>query len=282
MYSLTASNKRGEELALTQTGAFSIVNTDGFDPPDATINTDELAGYDGGTFNSSRLNMRTIALTLAINSPVLDNRLTLYRFFSPKNYVKLTYKTEAREMYAEGYVQTMQVDLYGQKEIAQITVICPNPYLRGIERENVVFSYVEDLFEFPFAIESDGIPFSELVGVTERVINNHGDIPTGAVFRIKARGQVMIPKILCADSGEYLQFALSMDDGDTITVSTEQGNKYATFTHNDIETNCIGDITAGSTFFSLMAGESSIVLDASSGAEYLEAVINFDVLYMGV
>ena len=282
MYSLKAKNERNEELELTHNSAYSIVSTDGFDPPDAVINTITGAGMDGSIYNSSRLEHRTITLTIAINSPALQNRHNLYKFFAPKSLVKLTYETEAREQYTEGYVQTSPVDLYAQKEVVQITVICPNPYLMSPQREVVNFSYIENLFTFPFSIDSEGVAFSNLVRVHETIVTNHGELPVGAVFRLVSHGSVTNPKIFYADTGESMEFDLTMEDGDILTVSTERGNKYARLMHEGVYSNCIGKLTEDSTFFELMAGDCAIVIDATSGAVNIETTVSFEEHYVGV
>lgn len=283
MYSLTAQNDRGETLELTHNEAFSIVSTDGFDPPDAIINTTTGANTDGGFFNSARFEVRTIALTIAVNSPALDNRLVLYKFFTPKSLVKLIYKTEARELYTEGYVQTMPVDLYAPKEIVQVTIICPNPYLMRNKIRRYDFAKVESLFEFPFSIEAEGIPFSELTPVQSLVIDNEGDLPVGFNYFLQAHGgSVVNPKIINSDTGEYMQYNLTLADGDAVYASTKRGQKYVGVILQSVESNGLRYLVGGSTFFELRAGECSLVLDATSGSQYIGGTIDFEEHFAGV
>ena len=102
MFSIILENEYHDKMELTHNINYDIVSTDGFDPPDAVICTTPGAGTDGSIFNSSRLENRTITLTIAINYPAEENRLTLYRFFSPKRYVKMRHITETRDVYTEG------------------------------------------------------------------------------------------------------------------------------------------------------------------------------------
>lgn len=153
MYTLKVENKYGEVMELTHNSAYVITSIDGIDPPQAVINTTRNASADGSVYNSAYVDNRTITITLAINESAEDNRINLYRYFKPKYPVKLYYKNEERDVYIAGYVQNMPITFFNQKQIAQITIICPDPFFVGAEEGVTEFSSVESLFEFPFNIE---------------------------------------------------------------------------------------------------------------------------------
>lgn len=282
MYKLTAENEYGDAIELTHNPAYDIDSTDGFDPPDAVINTTSGAGDDGSVFNSSRLENRTVTLTILINSPALENRLALYKYFKSKRYVKLTYETEARSVYCEGYVQNITVDMFAKKEVAQITVLCPNPFLMATENDVNEFSYVEDLFEFPFAIEEAGEPMSELHMVQEEIVTNSGDLPTGAVITLHCIGAVTNPVVTYADTGEKIEIYRSFASGALITIDTRRKHKSVMLEYNNTVTNLIGYLTSDSTFFELRAGESAVVVDATSGAANIETRVVVEGHFEGV
>ena len=153
MYTLIAQNKYGEQLELTHNNAYVIESIDGIDPPDAVINTTRNANSDGSVFNSAYVDNRTITITLAINGPAEANRIQLYRYFKNKYPVTLYYKNSTRDVYIDGYCKSIQIEFFEKKQIAQITIICPEPYFNGATDSVVEFSSIEDLFEFPFSIE---------------------------------------------------------------------------------------------------------------------------------
>ena len=153
MYTLIAQNKYGEQLELTHNEAYVITDIDGIDPPDAVINTTRNANADGSIYNSSYVDNRTITITLAINGPAEANRIQLYQFFKAKYPVRLYYKNATRDVYIDGFVQNIPINFFNKKQIAQITIICPNPFFNGVSDSITEFGTVEGLFEFPFNIE---------------------------------------------------------------------------------------------------------------------------------
>lgn len=153
MYTLIAENKYGQQMELTHNEAYVIESIEGLDPPDAVINTIRNANADGSVYNSSYVDNRTIIITLAINGPAETNRINLYKYFKNKYPVTLYYKNNTRDVSINGYVQNMQIEFFKKKQIAQITVFCPEPFFNASSSEMVDFSSVQDLFEFPFSIE---------------------------------------------------------------------------------------------------------------------------------
>lgn len=156
MYTLIAENKYGQQMELTHNEAYVIESIDGIDPPDVVINTTRNANADGSVFNSAYVDNRQIIITLAINGPAEANRIQLYTYFKNKYPVKLYYQNGTRDVYINGYVKKVQIEYFQKKQIAQITIICPDPFFKGVSNEVIEFSSVESLFEFPFSIEESG------------------------------------------------------------------------------------------------------------------------------
>lgn len=153
MYTLIAQNKYGGQLELTHNMAYVIESIEGLDPPDAVINTTRNANADGSIFNSAYVDNRQITITMAINSPAEANRINLYKYFKNKYPVRLYYTNGTRDVYIDGYCKTIQIELFQKKQIAQIIIVCPEPFLTGVNDTMVEFSSVQELFEFPFNIE---------------------------------------------------------------------------------------------------------------------------------
>lgn len=282
MFSITLENEYGERMELTHNAAYTVESTDGFDPPDAVINTTGGAGVDGSVFNSAHMENRVVTLTIAINSPAEENRLALYRYFKPKARVRFYYKTESRSVYCDGYVQTMPIDYFGKKEIIQVTAVCPNPYLINTQESVTDFSYVEALFEFPFSIGSSGEAFSELHTTQEETVHNDGDLETGALIELHATGAVQYPEVMCADTGEFIKVDINMVAGDSLIINTRKKQKSITLVHAGVSTNVIGDMTPSSTFFQLRAGDSALIVDAQSGAANIETTVTIEGHFAGV
>ena len=277
MFTLIAENERGQTLELTHNRDYAIKSIIGLDPPDAIINTSKNAAQDGSVFNSSSMDNRTITITLAINYPAEQNRIRLYQFFKSKSKVVLRYKNGMRDVYITGYTQAFQVAFFDKKQTAQITVLCPESHFNGSMAALEELSNVVPMFEFPFSIAEEGIPFSALVPGAEKNIINDGDIATGTLIRIHAIGAVTNPKIYCATDNTYMQVNTSMVAGDSIEIDTRVGHKRITMIHNAVRTNLIGSLKDGSAWFVLQPGDNIFQAFATTGDQYL--VVSFEIVY---
>ena len=283
MYTFKVQNSAGETLELTHNAAYGITNIDGLDPPDVVINTTHNVGYDGEEFNSAYIQPRQITVTMAINSPAEGNRIRLYRYFRQKEAVRVFYKNGTRDVYIDGYVQSMQIAFFAKKQTAQIVIKCPHPPFNGTAVEEQQMYAVQSLFEFPFSIEvGDPIPFSEIITGQDKTIINAGDIDTGVEITIDAVGAVDTPKIYNVDTGEYMIFDLEMETGDTITIDTRRGQKSAYLIRNGVKQNIVGRLRFGSTWFRLRPGENLFTSDADASPENMMIIFRVVDQYEGV
>lgn len=283
MYTLIAENKYGQQLELTHNRAYEIVEITGIDPPDSTINTTHNADYDGSAYNSSYMNNRVITITMAINSPAEANRINLYHYFKSKFPVRLYYKNGVRDVYIDGYVQNMPISYFAQKQVAQITILCPKPHFNGGDVNIQPFSSVTPMFEFPFSIPEEGAPFSELELNLEKVIFNNGDIETGALITIRALGALTTPKIYNVDTGEHMIFDVSMESGDRIEIDTIKGEKSMVFyPASGSPVNIIGKLQQGSTWLQLAPGDNVFTVAADVNPENMEVIFSITDQYEGV
>lgn len=269
MFTLIAQNKYGEQLELTHNNAYVITNIDGLDPPDSVINTTRNASADGSVFNSSYVDNRTIAITLSINGPAEANRINLYKYFKAKYDVRIYYQNATRNVYIDGYVQNFSIELFEKKQIAQIVIFCPNPFFNGNIDNVINFESIIDMFEFPFSIPEAGIEFSVLETENETDVINSGDVETGVLITLRANGTVVNPVIYNSDTGEYFKLNIIMSDGDIITINTKKKEKSVTLTSGGTDSNIIGNMIFGSTWFQLLPGDNMFIVSADTMPENL-------------
>lgn len=282
MFELKVENKYGEVLTLSQNPAYSIKLIDGIDPPDAVINTARNANADGSVFNSAYVDNRTITITLAINQPTETNRIYLYKWFKSKYPVTLYYKNDTRDVFINGFVQSVPISFFEKKELFQVTIFCPDPFFEGVEAETANFDTSEALFEFPFAIETP-IPFSEYNEDRERIFFNNGDIETGALFVIHALGTVVNPIIVNMDTNERFAFNVTLSEGDEIRLNTVKKQKSVALVRSDgTTTNLIGNIENGATWFQLIPQRNDFSIIATSGLDNVVAQIYLRDKFEGV
>ena len=285
MYTLIVENAYGEQLELSNNPRYSITGITGLSPADAQINLTKNAGFDGSTYNSSYVGERTISITMRINSPAEENRILLYKYFKTKSPVKLYYKNGVRDVYINGYVQSEPISMFDTKpkEIAQISILCPQPYFVRTDDDLQTFSGVEPLFEFPFSIPETGQSFSEIIILQEQDVYNYGDVEVGCIFDIHAVGNVTYPKIYNSVTQEHMYINQSMVAGDTIRINTIRGQKSIWMVdHDNVKTNIIGKFVSGSTWLQLAPGDNLLIVDANAHPENMVVYVTTINHYEGV
>ncbi len=284
MYTLIAQNKYGQQMELTHNDAYVIESIEGIDPPEAVINTTRNANADGSVFNSSYVNNRQIIITLAINGPAEANRINLYKYFKNKYPVRLYYQNKTRDVYIDGYCKNIQIEFFNKKQIAQITILCPEPFFNGSSNTVIEFSSVESLFQFPFSVEDPPgeIEFSTINLEEEKDLVNTGDVETGFSIYLKARGPVTNPTIYNSETNEYIKLNITMAEGDVIFINTRKKQKTIQLTSNGVTTNIIGNLVNGSTWFTLTPGDNLFIVTAEAMLENLDAYVVITDQFEGV
>lgn len=281
MYTLKVRNQYGETLELTHNEGYVITDITGIDPPDAVINTTRNAGTDGSNYNGAYVDNRTIIITMAINSPAEDNRIQLYRYFKMKNQVRLFYKNATRDVYIDGYVQHINVSYFEKKQIAQITIFCPNPFFMDINDNMTEFNAIDSLFEFPFEIVTP-IPFSEITTGEEINVRNYGDVATGMEIKLIVSGTVTNPVMYDVLTNEYFKILRTFSTGDVVIINTNKKSKNVTLTSGGVTTSIVGNIASGSTWLQIDPGDNIYQITADSNPENIIAFCSTVTQYEGV
>lgn len=284
MFTLTAERPDGQRLTLTEYGSAYNVKYSGLGPVGADVITSSLGMVDGAKINSARVDSRNIVLTVYISGGSVEaKRLRLYGFFAPKQNVKLYYKNGARDVYTEGIVETCEIDQFSAIQRAQISIICPQPYLIGAEEIVNDITGVLALFTFPFAIAAEGIEFSRLTANDYAILHNTGDVPAGFVATIFAVEDTVNPVIYNAITGEAFRVTGTIEAGHTLTISTITGAKALTVTSPSGKAqNILYRKKAGSVWLQLAAGSNYISYSADSGGDTMLVTLRHNNLFVGV
>lgn len=282
-YRLTITNPQGEELDLMASRAYTVTSVTGMNPPKANINLSDNAIIDGATFNSARITTRNIVVGLVFNEPVERNRIEFYRYVKLKRKHVLRFENGERDVTIEGYCESIEIGYFEKRETAQVSFICPDPafYATGGE-EQIDFSVVQALFEFPFDIDANGIPFSELIADSMRSIVNIGDLPTGFIVRFRALGAATNPVLANTITGEQMKVEISMIAGQIVEIDTREGHKSVKLIDNGTETNLLNDFIFNSSWMMLEAGENILQVSADTYPENIETTILFAPKYEGI
>lgn len=279
MYSAIVENAKGQQLDLNKNYYTEIT---GLTPPNASINMSKVSGVDGSQFNSAAVNNRNLVLTIYPKHPVEANRLKLYDYFGVGQKVKFYYKNAARNVYTEGYVETLDGTFFTNQEALQVSILCPDPYFKGAGEIIADISKLVSLFEFPFSIDAAGIPLSEFNEYLIGQITNDGNVSTGLFIELTANGTVINPVLYDADSRESMGLRLTMQANDLIRITTIKGQTGVVLVRGGITTNIINTIIDGATWFQAKPGTNFYTYTVDEGLDNLSVKFIANALYSGV
>lgn len=282
MYTLKVKNDRGESMDLTGNPKYTVYQIDGLSPPQAAINSAANTTMDGSTINSTRVESRNIVIYLTINGSIEENRINLYKYFPVKKAVTLYYTNGTRDVHIEGVVELIECDLFTDRQIAQISLICANPYFKAVNELITNFNGVDALFEFPFSITAEGQEFSRIATNVRKSIINTGDVETGAIITLEATGAVVKPTIYNVLTREQLAINFTMQAGDKIVINTNPGQKSIKLIREGQTSNILGYMTIDSTWLLLTAGDNIFTYSADGGETALIVAFFTTLLYSGV
>lgn len=281
MFSLTIERADGQRLTLTQHESAYKVKYTGLSPVAAMINTSNRSV--GVRHNGTHVGGRNIVLTVYICGNVEANRIRLYQFLAPDSIVKLHYANGSRRICVEGCVESNVCEQFTARSYAQISIMCESPYLSSASAIVREITSIVDAFEFPFAIEADGVEFSMIDGSGYVNAYNSGDVTTGAVFRIFAHAAVVNPNVYNAVTNEYFKYSGTLQKGDTLIINTKPGEKRLTVTNiAGITENVLYRKAAGSTWLQLKVGENYIAYSADDGVASMAVSVEYNNLFVGV
>lgn len=282
MYTLSVKNNQGKELKLTNNPDYIVYQIDGLTPPPATINSSTNATVDGSTINSTKLGDRNIVIYVALRRNIEQSRLRLYEYFPSKKTVTLYFKNGSRDVYISGVVETLECSQFENPQVAQISIICPDPYFRDVDTLEMSLSEVNSLFEFPFSLPAEGVEFSTYVVNNRKTLINTSGVDTGVVIKLFATGTVVNPTLYDILTGRQMTLNITMQALDTILIDTNVNQKSITLIRNGETSNALGYMRPDSKWFILSAGDNVFTFKCESGNENLNITFSASVLYSGV
>ena len=256
-------NDRGEVLDFSTSTRYRAILT-GTGPPAATINRSKVAMADGTRHNSGTVDERNLRLTVYLLRDVARARLNLYKYLGTNAHIKVYYQADGLDVYVEGYVETAEVNPWERQENLQASIICPDPYWKDVTETYTDASAVEALFEFPFAIDSDGVELARVDNAASTVIVNEGTAEAGAVYELQAVQIVTNPKVYNLTTGKFIGVDVELQPGDRLVISTVTDKKTVTHIRNGTRSNFINYVARGSAWPKLAIGanEYSYVTDS--------------------
>lgn len=286
MYGAQIANSKGNVLELTgHEDMYQVISIRGLTPPNAQINMSTIVGLDGAKFNSSKLETRNIVIMLRLNGNVEANRNMIYGYVPTKEMCTFYYQNGLRDVYIEGYVQSVDGDLFSISEILQISIICPQPYFKAVDEIIDDISKVTPLFTFPFSINiGEPVVISSLDATLVTNVINNSSVPTGLIIELTFVDDASDIRIQNTDTGEYIELSYSFESGDIVTINTNKGQKGVTMLRNGVTSNLFTAIQNGSTFFQLNTGDNmfTYLVDDGENDSAVNIIFKHYTIYRGV
>ncbi len=281
-FTLILENESGAQLNLTTTAnKYMTSKIDGLYPPAGTISTSSYAGMNGSYLNNAFIEKRNVVISFEMRGfGVEKRRHELYKVVKPSRYIKIYYKTANISVYAEGIVETCEVENFEMLTKGQISIICPDIYWYSTETQIAEYSQILGAFHFVFPDDDKPFPLGKYNTQNVMTVVNDGD-EVGFTLEISG-GPAKNPTLYNAETDEYMQILGDIEEGDIIRITTKTGNKTVTLEHEGVTTNIINRLVSGSAWFTLRTGENKFYLRASGGISNLKVRLIHRNAYLGV
>lgn len=232
----------------------------------------------GESYVGTSIEKRNIIIHGAIRDDIIKYRQKLYRTFPLKTLGTFYYYENELKRKIQYRVESIRVDEKGIYKHFQISLICLNPYFTDVEKQNLQMATWSPAFKFLLKIPQDsGIKFGVKNRTSMVTIENDSNIEYGMSITFTANDIVKNPSLFNVDSREEMKIEKIMRPGDKIIVHTYRENKniYYIPTESGKEENINNLMVYGSKFLQIHHGANTFRYNAETGADNLEAVIEY-------
>ena len=118
----------GATIPISENENIQIKAIQGLTEADAIINTSQRIDATGVRITAVGVRARNITMLLCPQNDVSAGRELIYEQFSAGQNVTLLINAKGKQMTIEGIVESVQGDLYEQRQEIQVSIICPIPY----------------------------------------------------------------------------------------------------------------------------------------------------------
>ena len=148
-------------LGVTPKDSLLVKQITGLNPPPLNLFIGDYS-RDGGIYQGRRVGNRNVVITMYLNpdpaagETVESLRQDLYKaFVDPQvdsDFIKLGLNFDSgNSRYLVGYTETFETEIFSSDTLAQISIICPDPYIR--DEEPTVVAHPTGWVTVPFTYE---------------------------------------------------------------------------------------------------------------------------------
>ena len=252
----------GTTYNLTTDPRFSVINVDGLTPPPVTVNTSANAG-DGSFFNSAYVQPRNIVMTVVFNGDIETTRKAFYDIVPIKKSIKFAFINKNRAVLITGYVESIDIPLFSQRQQAQVSIICPNPWLPKYGGESQNFTNVDSSY-------------------LKCLVEYTGDVETGVIVSSSFTGSATGYTLTNVTTGDTFALNYVFQNGDYLFICSRFGELYVRVRRNGSYINLTPYIVSGSRWIKIQRGTNELRVTMSTGLVNTSADVNYIELYGGV
>jgi hypothetical protein len=213
---------------VTDHSGFAIESIEGLGPVDADINMTEMV-TDGDQFNSARIGKRNLVFNLMhygeYGNDIQGVRRRSYSLFPVKKQVYVEIETDDRTVWTKGYVEKNEPSIFENGTKSQVSILCPDNKLYDVL--SMTTTLEEDTTETPI--------YNALINYTGEVaVGGYLTITFGTDVERTSDDPVLV--VSCVNTnGEASLFGIyvpvdGFSSGDTLTISSIDGNKFCIWT----------------------------------------------------
>lgn len=283
MFSLRLENEDANIVDINDGVSYVVTAVSGLNPPSASIFTAKSPNRKGVKYNGSTLDARSIVITIKILGDIEENRNALYAWIDTEQYVKIYYQNGVKNVYCEGHVEDCPIDLFTDNEIISVAIICEDPHFKDLDEISTDITALLKQFTIPFAIGSEGIPFSTMRDNNVATIFN-GGAETGAKFYITTTGEVKNLMIYnAADTTKQFLIRGTIPENWTIVIDTDSSPKTCkAYKPDGTVQNMLPYVGAKPEWFTMKKRYNKFGYVADEGTANVSMSIRFTNKYLGV
>jgi len=205
-------------LGVTPKNSLLIQKITGLNPPDRSLFIGDYS-QDGGIYQGRRVGNRNVVLTVNLNpNPALGETVAVLRdrlykaFIDPQtdgDFLKMLLHDDTnRQIYLVGYCEKFETEPFDAEAMCQISMICPDPYLR--DNIDTVLTHPTGWVQVPFTYQ--------------------GTAETGFIVRIYVTTATQA--ITLYNNGKVMQLEnpAGYNVGDIIVINTIRGQRSISWT----------------------------------------------------
>lgn len=217
----------------------------GLDPSDVDLFMGAHAKH-GSSYQGRRARERNIVMTIDLNpdyslgQTVASLREQLYKVFldpyEDSDYVPMHFHiSDGRILTTYGYTEKLESELFGSETEMQVSMLCPDPFLRSVQETDHTNS-VGLWLNLPFIYE--------------------GTAPTGFFLDIGVTSSTT--KLVVDLNGQKMEFLGDFLADDTVHISTVDGQKYARLIRDSETTSLLPNLTPTSRWIEIKTKNNTL------------------------